>query len=76
LTNIHDFSNKNYNNKKCVKVEDCKELNGIYDNLEQLRVKAHTLYLDVGADGDIYTDTRSWCGGTTIGHYTYILLKF
>lgn len=73
LTNIHNWSTKDYSNKKCVNVEDCKELNGIYDNLEQLTKKANTLYLNVSGDGEIYTDTRSWIGGTTIGHYSYIL---
>lgn len=73
LMNIHDWSTKDYSNKKCVKVEDYKELYGIYDNLEQLTAKANNLYLGVSCYGEIYTDTRSWDGGHVVGHYSYIL---
>lgn len=65
----------NTKNKTCVKVNDHKELNGTYDNVIELRKAADKYYLSVGGNGEIYTDTRGWDGGSTVGHYRYFIEK-
>jgi hypothetical protein len=69
-----DITNIDTKNTTCVKVDDHKELNGTYDNVMELRKKAAKYYLDIGG-GEIYTDTRGWDGGSTVGHYRYFIEK-
>lgn len=67
------FYDKNINvnnlNSKSVVVEDCLELNGTYDNIEQLRNAAGRYYCDVSG-GEIYGDSLG--GEVTIRHYRYV----
>lgn len=65
----HDVTFYSNQNTMRVQVEDYEPLNGIYDNLKELEEKAHHLTI---ANGEIFTDTRGWLGGTTVGHYRFI----
>lgn len=71
MTKMSDWSSQYFSNKGHIIVEDYTNLNGIYDSIEQLREKAIQFDLDISNDGEIYTDTRGWTGGTTVGHYFY-----
>ena len=70
-----DITNVNTKDTTCVRVDDYKELNGTYDNILQLKKEADKLYLCVSGDGEIYSDTRGWDGGSTVGHYRYFIEK-
>ena len=65
--NNHETINIHNLNSKRVLVEDCTELNGVYNSLSDLQKIASYAYVN---GGEIVVDSMG--GEITLGHYKYI----